>query len=283
MHYVDTGPVGAPVVLLLHGQPTWSYLYRDTLSTLAGRGLRAIAPDHIGYGRSDKPDEPSEYTFDRHIDALADLVTALDLQEVTLVAQDWGGPIGLAVLARHPDRFARVVATNTVLHTSDADLDGRLAWANHRGSDGRVVLQEALVDYVRFCQRAPELQASSFVEAVAGPLTADVRAAYDAPYPDRRFQAGLKQMTSLIPLTGNDPGAAINRHTMAVLATWTRPFLTAYSDGDPATGGWDSVFRDGVPGAVGQPHVTIAGAGHFVPEQRGAELGRLIADFVAST
>lgn len=283
MHYVDAGPADGPVVLLTHGQPTWSYLYRKVIAVLAGAGMRVVAPDNIGYGRSDKLTEPTDYTFGRHVDWLHGLVTGLGLNDVTLVAQDWGGPLGLSVLARDEGRFARVVATNTILHTCDPALEGELAWAHHGVGDGRMMLQEALLDYVSFYQRSPDIVPSFFLDAVAGPLPTDVLAAYDAPFPDRSYKAGLRQLIALIPLTRNDPGAAIGRATMTVLERWQKPFLTAYSDGDPATRGWERVFQRRVPGARGQNHVTIRGAGHFVQEQRGEELGRIVADFVAHT
>jgi haloalkane dehalogenase len=283
MHYVDAGPADGPVVLLMHGQPTWSYLYRKVIGVLADAGHRVVAPDNVGYGRSDKLTEPTDYTFARHVDWLHGLVTELDLNDVTLVVQDWGGPLGLSVLARDEGRFARVVATNTILHTCDPALEGDLTWAHHGVGDGRMMLQETLLDYVSFYQRSPDIVPSFFLDAVAGPLPADVLAAYDAPFPDRSYKAGLRQLIALIPLTRNDPGAAIGRATMAVLERWQKPFLTAYSDGDPATRGWDQVFQRRVPGARGQNHVTITGAGHFVQEQRGEELGRIVADFVAHT
>lgn len=283
MHYVDAGAGDAPVVLLLHGQPTWSYLYRHVIDVLCDAGLRVIAPDNIGFGRSDKLSDATEFTFARHIDWMQSAVTRLELRDITLVVQDWGGPIGLSVLAREPDRFARVLATNTILHTCDPGLAGKLAWPHHGVGDDRVVLQETLLDYVQFYARSPELVPSFFLDAVAGPLSADVLAAYDAPFPDRSFTAGLRQLTALIPLTRNDPGAAIGRATMAALRDWRRPFLTAYSDGDPATRGWENVFAEQVPGARGQPHTTVTGAGHFIQEQRGEELGGIIADFVART
>lgn len=280
MHYVDAGPAQGPVVLLMHGQPTWSYLYRKVIPVLTEAGLRAIAPDHIGFGRSDKLTEPTDYTFARHVDWLHTLVVGLDLNEVTLVVQDWGGPIGLSALARDPSRFARILATNTILHTCDPALEGRLTWPHHGVGEGQVLLQETLLDYVSLYKRAPDIAPSFFLDAVAGPLSADVLAAYDAPFPDRTYKAGLRQLTALIPLTRNDPGARIGRATMKVLSKWARPFLTAYSDGDPATRGWESVFRQHVPGAKEQRHVTIAGAGHFIQEQKGEELGRVIAEFV---
>lgn len=283
MHYVDAGPADGPVCVLLHGQPTWSFMYRKIIAALVDSGVRVIAPDHIGYGRSDKLTEATAYTFARHVDWVHNLVVGLDLSDVTLVAQDWGGPIGLSVLAREPDRFAGVVATNTILHTCDPALAGRLTWAHHGVDDGRVLLTETLLDYVAMYARSPDIVPSMFLDAVAGPLPPEVLAAYDAPFPDRSFTAGLRQMIALIPLTRNDVGAKIGRATMAALARFDRPFLTVYSDGDPATAGWDKVFRDHVPGARGQAHTTIAGAGHFVPEQRGEELGAIVAEFIART
>jgi haloalkane dehalogenase len=281
MAYVDEGPRDAPPVLLLHGQPTWSYLYRHVIAELVGAGLRAIAPDHIGYGRSDKPADPTDYTFRRHVAWIEGFVTALDLTDVTLVVQDWGGPLGLSALARAPQRFARIVAANTILHTCDPDLAGKLEWAAYGIEGDRVVLQESLVDYLLHYQRAPAIVPSLYVDAVSGPLTDEVKAAYDAPFPDPSYTAGLRQMTSLLPLTRNDPGAAIGRSTMELLRGWRKPFLTAYSDGDPATRGWETVFQDQVPGAAGIDHVTIPGAGHFLQETHGPELGQVIASFVA--
>jgi haloalkane dehalogenase len=282
MHYVDAGPADGPVVLLLHGQPTWSFMYRNVIRVLAEAGCRVIAPDHIGFGRSDKITEPTAYTFGRHVDWMHGFVTTLDLRGVTIVVQDWGGPIGLSVLAREPERFARVLATNTILHTYDPDLAGRLGWAHHGVGDDRVLLQEAFLDYVALYARSPDITPSLFLDAVAGPLAPDVLAAYDAPFPDARYKAGLRQLTALVPLTRNDPGAKIGRTTMAALREWDKPFLTAYTDSDPPTRGWDKVFQEQVPGARGQRHTTITGAGHFVAEQAGERLAAIVAEFVRS-
>jgi haloalkane dehalogenase len=283
MHYVDAGPADGPVVVLLHGQPTWSYLYREIIAVLAEAGLRVIAPDNIGFGRSDKPAEPTDYTFARHIDWVHSLIAGLNLRDITLVVQDWGGPIGLSALAREPDRYSRVVATNTILHTCESALAGKLTWAHHGAEPGRMVLQETLLDYVSFYQRSPDITPSVFLDAVAGPLSPAVLAGYDAPFPDRTYKAGLRQLTALIPLTRNDPGARIGAETMAALTQWEKPFLTAYSDGDPATRGWDAVFAERVPGARLQNHTTISAAGHFVQEQQGGRLAEIIVDFVAGT
>jgi haloalkane dehalogenase len=284
MHHLDEGPADGPVALLLHGQPTWSYLYRKVVPVLVERGIRVVAPDNIGFGRSDKPTNPTDYTFARHIEWTRSLVATLDLRDVTLVAQDWGGPIGFSVLAAEPDRFARVVAANTILHTADPALADRLTWAVHGVGESRVVLEEALVDYLLYTQRAPELRASDFVGAAAATaLPPEVLAAYDAPFPEARHTAGLRQMTALLPLTRNDVGARIGRRTMRALEQFDRPFVTCFSDGDPATRGWETVFQERVPGARGRQHVTIAGAGHFLQEDAGEELGRVVADVIAST
>ena len=283
MHYLDEGPADGPVALLLHGQPTWSYLYRTVVPVLVDAGVRVIAPDNIGFGRSDKPVERTDYTFARHIEWTRSLVTRLDLRDVTLVAQDWGGPIGLSVLAAEPDRFAAVVAANTILHTADPALAGRLAWAVHGEGESRVVLEEALVDYLLYTQRAPELRPSDFLGfATTTTLPPEVLAAYDAPFPDVSYTAGLRQMIALLPLTRNDVGARIGRRTMRALEEFDRPFVTCYSDGDPATRGWDAVFQERVPGARGREHVTIEGAGHFLQEDAGDRLGQVVADVIGS-
>jgi haloalkane dehalogenase len=283
MHYVEAGPPDADPVVLLHGQPTWSYLYRAVIETLAAAGHWVLAPDLIGFGRSDKPTDRLAYSFERHVEWTARFVAALDLRRLSLVVQDWGGPIGLAVLAAEPGRFARVVASNTILHTSEPALEGKLAWANHSIDGGRVVVQGALLDYVSYTQRAPTLRASDFVSfATVGDVPPDVLAAYDAPFPDETYQAGMRQFPALIPLTGHDPGAALNRSTWAALGEFDRPFLTAFSDGDEASAGWDVLFQERVPGARDQAHTVIEGAGHFVQEDRGQELGEVIARFIAA-
>lgn len=284
MHHVDEGPRDAHPVLLLHGQPTWSYLYRHVIRVLVERGHRVVAPDLVGFGRSDKLTDPTEYTVERHVGWLAALVDVLELRHVTLVAQDWGGPLGLAVLAGDPDRFDRVVATNTILHTGDPALAGRIAWANHSDGRGRRVVEETLLDYVHLAQRAPALRAGVFVQAATvGDVPEDVVAAYDAPFPDPHYQAGMRQFPALIPLTPTDPATTLARSAWEALGQWDRPFLTAYSDGDPATRGWDQVLRDHVPGAAGMAHATIPGAGHFVPEDQGPLLARLVDEFVRGT
>jgi haloalkane dehalogenase len=284
MHHVDEGPTDADPVVLVHGQPTWSYLWRDTIRALVDSGHRVLAPDLIGFGRSDKPAHPQDHSYAGHVARLAQWFDAVGVRDATLVVHDWGGPLGLSVLAQTPGRFARVVATNTIVHTCGADTATRLAWANHDDGAGHVVLQQELVDYVLLSQRLPALAPSLFVRfGTTTPPGDDVLSAYDAPFVDERYTAGPRQFPVLIPLTPTDPGAAIGRATWDALRHWDRPFLTAYSDGDPASRGFDELFRERVPGAAGVEHVTIAGAGHFVPEEKGVELGDAVARFIAST
>jgi haloalkane dehalogenase len=281
MHYVDEGPAGEDPVLLLHGQPTWSYLYRTVVARLTALGLRVVAPDLIGFGRSDKPVARTAHTVDGHVRWLTQFLDALHPTGVTLVVQDWGGPFGLGVLADRPEPFRRVVATNTALHTADASLAGKLTWACHASHDGSVVVEQSLLDYQRLTQELHPFQPSLFLQgATEIALPDQVLAAYDAPYPDEAFCAGPRQLPLLMGLTPSSAGARRNARTMHVLRSFRRPFLTAFSDGDPATRGWADVLCDEVPGAAGQHHVTIAGAGHFVQEDKGVELADAVARVV---
>jgi haloalkane dehalogenase len=284
MHYIDEGPADAEAVLLLHGQPTWSYLYRTVVARLAEQGLRAVAPDLIGFGRSDKPLGRTAYSVQAHVDWLAQFVAAVGLADVTLVLQDWGGPIGLAVLTADPGLVRRVVATNTALHTADPALAGRLDWACHAGPDGTVTVEQMLLDYQRLTQELTPFAPSLFVQgATESDVPGAVLAAYDAPFPDESFCAGPRQLPLLMGLTPASACARLNRRTMHALAEFHGPFLTAFSDGDPGTRGWAEVLRAHVPGATGRAHVTIEGAGHFVQEDRGSQLADVVVQFVGGT
>ncbi len=284
LHYIDEGPADAEAVLLLHGQPTWSYLYRTVVVRLAEHGLRAVAPDLIGFGRSDKPLARTAYSVQAHVDWLAQFVAAVGLADVTLVVQDWGGPIGLAVLAARPGLVRRVVAANTALHTADPALAGRLDWACHAGPDGTVTVEQMLLDYQRLTQELTPFAPSLFVQGATESDVPDaVLAAYDAPFPDETFSAGPRQLPLLMGLTPASACARWNRRTMHTLAEFEGPFLTAFSDGDPGTRGWAEVLQAHVPGATGRAHVTIEGAGHFVQEDRGSQLADVVVRFVGGT
>lgn len=266
VHAVDEGPRDAPVVLLLHGEPSWSFLYRTMIPVLTGAGLRAVAPDLVGFGRSDKPTERSDYTYPRHVDWMWATVEGLDLHDITLVCQDWGGLIGLRLVAEHPDRFARVVAANTFLPTGDRPAgDAFLAWQ-------------------RFSQEVEDFTVGRIVNGgCTTDLSADVIAAYDAPFPDDAYKAGARQFPMLVPTSPDDAAAVPNRRAWEALRAFTRPFLCAFSDGDPITRGADHALRAEIPGCAGQPHTTIEGGGHFLQEERGPQLAAVVVDFVRTT
>ena len=264
MAYVEAGPADGEPVLLLHGEPSWSFLYRTVMRVLADAGLRVIAADMIGFGRSDKPAEMSDHSYARHVEWTRALAfDALGLSGVTLVGQDWGGLIGLRLVAEHPDRFTRVVAANTGLPTGDQAMPE--VWLRFR-------------DVVA---AAPELGISRLVQAGCRTiLPAGVLAAYEAPFPDESYKAGPRAMPTLVPTTPDDPASAANRAAWQKLAAWDKPFLVAFSDSDPITGAMAPILKRTVPGAAGLDHPVIEGAGHFLQEDAGERLGTVIAGFV---
>lgn len=266
IHYVDEGPAGAAPVLLMHGEPSWSYLYRKMIPVFVAAGYRVLAPDLVGFGRSDKPAQRADYTYQRHVDWMAGWLTALDLRAITLFAQDWGGLIGLRLAAEHERRFARIAVSNTGLPTGDRPpTPAFLAWQ-------------------RYSQETPEFHVGGIVKGgCATPIADEVVAAYDAPFPDDRYKAGARQFPLLVPTAPDDPAAAANRQAWEVLRRWQKPLLTAFSDGDAITRGGERVFQASVPGAQGQPHTTIQGAGHFLQEDKGPELAQVLVDWLGQT
>ncbi len=267
MHYLDAGPRDAPeTVLLLHGEPSWCFLYRKLIPVIAAAGYRAVAPDLIGFGRSDKLPARADYSYRLHVTMMTRFVEALDLRGVTLFGQDWGGLIGLRVAVALDDRFARIVASNTGLPTGDHPLT------------------EAFLRWREYSQSVPVFHAGGIVKgACVTDLAPEIVAAYDAPFPDERYQAGARAFPMLVPTTPDDPEAPANRRAWQALQAWEKPFLTAFSDSDPVTKGGDATFQKLIPGAQGQPHVTIRGAGHFLQEDKGEELAQVIATFIAQT
>lgn len=264
MAYVDAGPADGPVALLLHGEPSWSFLYRHTIRELTERGVRCVAPDLIGFGRSDKPLAQGDYSYARLVEWTRELVfDRLDLRDVTLVGQDWGGLIGLRLLAEHPDRFARVVAANTGLPTGDFNMP-EIWWEFRRAVETAEVLDIG------------RLVASGCVR----PMAEDVRAAYDAPFPEERSKTGPRVMPTLVPTRPDDPASEANRAAWEVLSASGTPFLLAFSDRDPITGAMAPIMRKLIPGTRGLDHPIIENAGHFLQEDAGAELGRIVADFM---
>jgi haloalkane dehalogenase len=266
VHYVDEGPRDAAPVLMMHGEPSWSYLYRKMIPIVARAGHRVVAPDLVGFGRSDKPVRREDYTYQRHVEWMRAVLETLDLRGVTLVCQDWGGLIGLRLVAEHPERFARVVAANTFLPTGDRPpTPAFLAWQ-------------------KYSQTTPDFHVGGIVRGgCVTDLPADVVAAYDAPFPDDRYKAGARQFPLLVPTSPDDASAVPNREAWEALARWDRPFLTAFSDSDPVTGGADRLLQQAIPGTKGRPHTTIGGGGHFLQEDKGEELAEVVVRFIAAS
>ena len=263
VHNVDEGPREGAPVLMLHGEPSWCYLYRKMIPIIAAAGWRAVAPDLVGFGRSDKPAKRADYTYQRHVDWMRSFVEQTDLRNVTLVGQDWGGLIGLRLAAEDPDRFARIVAANTFLPTGDMPAG------------------EAFLRWQQYSQEAPEFHVGGIIKGgCATPLSPEVIEAYNAPFPDDSYKEGARQFPLLVPTKPDDPASEPNRKAWQVLGRWEKPFLCAFSDSDPITRGGDRAFQSMVPGTKGQPHTTIVGGGHFLQEDKGEELARVIVDWL---
>jgi haloalkane dehalogenase len=267
VHYLDEGPADAAPVLLMHGEPSWSYLYRHMVPVLVAAGHRVIAPDLVGFGRSDKPTESTDYTYARHVEWMRQLLfDQLDLHDITYFGQDWGGLVGLRLVALDPARFARVAVGNTGLPT------------------GHGPASEAFLNWQKFSQESPVFPIGQIINGgTTTDLSDDVIAGYDAPFPDDTYKAGARIFPTLVPTTPDDPASADNIAAWEVLGTFEKPFLVCFSDQDAVTRGGDAPFLAKVPGAQGQPHTTIEGGGHFLQEDRGPELAAVLVDFIAST
>lgn len=263
MHYVDEGPRDGKVVLLLHGEPSWSYLYRHMIPPLAEAGLRVVAPDLIGFGRSDKPVRKSDYSYERHVDWMRQFIEALDLDGINLFCQDWGSLIGLRVAAENEHRFARIALGNGGLPTGDQKVPKAFrAWRN-------------------FARFSPWFPIGKIIQkATTSVLPDDVVAAYDAPFPSSRFKAGTRAFPLLVPIAPDDPASDANRAAWRVFEGWQKPFLTTFSDRDPITRGLYKAWQERVPGAQGQPHTIIRNAGHFLQEDKGAEIAAVLIEFI---
>jgi len=263
IHYIDEGPRDGEVVLLLHGEPSWAYLYRNVIPVLTAAGLRVIAPDLVGFGRSDKPTEREDYTYQRHVDWMLGFMEAIDLQRVTLFCQDWGGLIGLRLVGEEPHRFERVAAGNTFLPTGDQPMP------------------EAFFAWRTFSQTVPVLPIGFIVKSgCAREVTPEIMAAYDAPFPDESYKSGARAFPALVPASPEDPACEPNRRAWKTLESFERPFVTLFADSDPITRGADRVLQARIPGAKGQEHRTLERTGHFLQEDDGEALGRYLVDFV---
>ena len=265
IHFVDEGEKSAKeTVLMLHGEPSWSFLYRKLIPIVANAGHRVIAPDLIGFGKSDKFTEAEKYTYATHVESIQTLIENLDLRNITLVCQDWGGLIGLRGVAENPDRFSRIVAANTFLPTGDEKVP------------------KAFKLWLAVSQASPIFPVGKFVKTgCQTKLSKEIVKAYDAPFPDKTYKVGARVFPTLVPITPDNPASEANRKAWEILQKWDKPFLTAFSDGDPITRGADQILQSQIPGAKNQPHTTIKDAGHFLQEDKGEDLAEIIVNFIA--
>ena len=263
---IDEGPRDAPVVLLMHGEPTWSFLYRKMIPVLLNAGLRVVAPDLVGFGRSDKPAQATDYSYLNHVQWMCAWMKACDLQHVTLFCQDWGSLIGLRMVADSPDRFDRVVLANGGLPTGTGEVPGAFKW------------------WRAFSRWSPWFPVGRIVQAgcVDG-LRPDEVAAYDAPFPSGKYLKAARVFPGFVPTTPDDPERVRNEQAWEVFRKWGKPFLTLFSNRDPITRGGHRIWHENVPGAKGQPHAVTRNAGHFLQEDKGPEVAEAIVRFIKTT
>jgi haloalkane dehalogenase len=302
MHYIDEGE--GQVILCLHGQPSWSYLYRKMIPLFVEAGYRVVAPDMIGFGKSDKPTARENYTYANHVTWITTLIEALDLGDITLFCQDWGGLIGLRVAAESADRFARIVAANTGLPDAQGVTGDKVAQVSKQmhayydslpvpANTAEMAMAMAgddsgmgFLHWVKYCGESTGFSPQEVLTlSTAGILSEEEQGAYGAPFPDETYLAGARQFPSLVPIMPDNPAIEANRAAWAVFEKWEKPFLTAFSDSDPVTAGGHVRFQKSIPGARNQAHVTIEGAGHFLQEQAPEMLAevtlKLISDSMA--
>ena len=261
--HIDEGPRDAPVVLLMHGEPTWSFLYRKMIPVLVAAGFRVVAPDLVGFGRSDKPARPSDYSYANHVRWMNAWLAANDLRRITLFCQDWGSLIGLRIVVDAPQRFDRIVLANGGLPT------------------GTSAIPFAFKVWRAFARFSPWFPIGRIVKAgCAQGLTPQELAAYDAPFPTRRHRIAARLFPGFVPTRPDDPERENNERAWEFFKRWDKPFLTLFSNRDPVTRGGHRIWQQLVPGAQGQPHAVTRGAGHFLQEDKGAEVAQAIVAFI---
>jgi haloalkane dehalogenase len=263
IHYVDEGTNNSEVILLMHGEPSWSFLYRFMIPPLVEAGFRVLAPDLVGFGRSDKPTEQTDHTYQKHVEWITKWLQSLNLRNLSLFCQDWGSLIGLRVAIENQDRFKRIVLANGGLPTGEQQMG------------------EAFTNWREFSRTATEFNIPSIIQSgTIKKLTKKVMEGYDAPFPDDSYKAGARILPSLVPISVEDPEHEANKKAIELFKQWDKPFLTAFSDGDPITKGGEKFWQKYVPGAKEQDHVIITGAGHFLQEDKGEALAQVIIDFI---
>ena len=307
MHYLDEGPRDGPMVLCLHGQPVWSYSFRKMIPPLVAAGHRVIAPDIVGFGRSDKPTEKSDYTYARHVDWMQQFILGLDLTGITLVGHDWGGLIGLRVLAQNVERFDRVIACNMGLHDL-RDVPMERGPSLHKtfdetpvlsaeelmrqgealtrkmmaepGADQRTVFYRVFMFWAKHCAEYPDYDPAGILRLWLRDPTDEQLRAYSAPYPSEAYIQGARQFPSLVPIFPDDPSIPANRHAWEVLNTFEKPFLTAFDKPDSHEA---PRFQEEIPGAKGQNHVVFENSGHYPQDDVAEEFARVVIEFARIT
>ena len=266
IHYVDSGQNEWETILLMHGEPSWSYLYRKMIPILTQKGFRVIAPDLVGFGKSDKPADQEDYTYSSHVKWMGKVLSELDLKNITLVCQDWGGLIGLRLAVEQEERFKRILTANTYLPT------------------GEIRMPDAWLQFRDFSQKVKKLPIGKLIQnGCVSRLSPEVLRGYNSPYPDEQYKSGARKFPALVPISKDDPEAIVNREVWKKLSLWEKPFLTAFSDSDPIMRGADKIFQRKIPGTKNKNHTIITNAGHFLQEDKGEELGEVIAKFVSET
>ncbi len=260
LHYLDEGNLDNPIILLLHGEPTWSYLYRKMIPILSKK-FRVIAPDLIGFGKSDKLLNRLDYTYQKHIDWISTFILKLDLKSITMFCQDWGGLIGLRIITEMENRFSKIIASNTTLPT------------------GKMPLSENFLKWREYSQHSPGFDIGKVIDkGTVKPLSENVLAAYNAPFPSEEYKAGARIFPILVPIEHDNPESIKNIQAWEKLKLWNKPFLTIFGDEDYVMAGAEKAFQKLIPGTKGQNH-TILNAGHFIQEDQGEELAKLIIEF----
>lgn len=264
MHYVDDGPKDADPILMMHGEPTWSYLYRHMIPICSSAGHRVIAPDLIGFGKSDKPTNPEDYSYQTHMDWMTQFMEALDLTNITLVCQDWGSLLGLRLAAENEHRFKAIVIGNGMLPTGEQEPP------------------KAFKLWKTFALHSPWFPIARIIESgTFKSLSKDERKAYNAPFPSKKYKVGARVFPALVPVSPNDPATSANQEAWQVLKQWHKPFLTTFSNGDPITRGGDKYLQERIPGAKGQAHQTLIG-GHFLQEDAGKEFAQAVNNLLVN-
>lgn len=263
IHYLDEGPKQVEVILLMHGEPSWCFLYRHMIPILVKAGFRILAPDLVGFGRSDKPTEQNDHTYLKHVEWMTKWLQLHDLRNITLFCQDWGSLIGLRLAIENQDRFNRIVLSNGGLPT------------------GEQRMSDAFTNWREFSRNSPSFDIKFIIQGgTTTKLSKEVLNGYDAPFPDDSFKVGARILPFLVPISTNDPEHEANKKAIELFKQWKKPFLTAFSDKDPITRGGDRFWQALVPGAAGQKHIIIKNASHFVQEDKGPELADIVVEFI---